>query len=206
MSSTGGQGDGHPTTQVTLQGQSGSTGLVYDQRMAEHLCRWDPDYPECPERLTESWKRCVEYGLVDRCTRIPARYAKEDEVLTLHGMSHLETLKTTRGKEDDQELEKLCAQFDSIYIHPSTYDLALMAVGSTKDLVAAVVKGQVRNGMALVRPPGHHAMRSEFCGYCFFNNVAIATQYAIEVLAVKRCLPSWGLGSFGGFWGGFGGD
>ncbi|CAN8008092.1 unnamed protein product [Ixodes pacificus] len=164
------------------------TGLVYDERMAEHLCLWDPEYPECPERLTKSWERCVEYGLVDRCVRIPARFAEEDEVLTLHGPSHLETLKSTRGKTDDAELEKLCTRFDSIYIHPSTYDLALMAVGSTKDLITAVVKGEVRNGMALVRPPGHHAMGSEYCGYCFFNNVAIAADHAVKHLNVNRVL------------------
>lgn len=40
--------------------------------------------------------------------------------------------------------------------------------------------------MAIIRPPGHHAMKSEYNGYCFFNNVAIAAQHAINNHKVRR--------------------
>jgi acetoin utilization deacetylase AcuC-like enzyme len=33
---------------------------------------------------------------------------------------------------------------------------------------------------SLCRPPGHHAAREYYGGYCFFNNAAIATQKAID--------------------------
>lgn len=39
--------------------------------------------------------------------------------------------------------------------------------------------------MAIIRPPGHHAMKAEYNGYCFFNNVAIAAQHAINVHNVR---------------------
>ncbi|XP_042352616.1 polyamine deacetylase HDAC10 isoform X4 [Plectropomus leopardus] len=48
--------------------------------------------------------------------------------------------------------------------------------------------GKVRNGMALVRPPGHHSMRSAANGFCVFNNVAIAARYAKQKYGVKRVL------------------
>ncbi|CAG9137004.1 unnamed protein product [Plutella xylostella] len=32
----------------------------------------------------------------------------------------------------------------------------------------------------------HHAMRAEPCGYCFYNNVALAARHAIDKLGVKR--------------------
>lgn len=38
------------------------------------------------------------------------------------------------------------------------------------------------------RPPGHHAMKSEFCGYCFFNNVAIAAEYVLRHYSVSKIL------------------
>ena len=38
------------------------------------------------------------------------------------------------------------------------------------------------------RPPGHHAMKSEYCGYCYFNNVALAAQHAIDNYNIKRIL------------------
>ena len=37
------------------------------------------------------------------------------------------------------------------------------------------------------RPPGHHAMKSEYCGYCFYNNVALAAQHALD-RGIKRIL------------------
>jgi hypothetical protein len=40
----------------------------------------------------------------------------------------------------------------------------------------------------LYRPPGHHAMKSEYCGYCFFNNVALAATHALTHCGVSRIL------------------
>lgn len=47
---------------------------------------------------------------------------------------------------------------------------------------------QVTNGVALIRPPGHHAESNETCGFCFFNNVAIATRYAQAKHRVQKVL------------------
>lgn len=38
------------------------------------------------------------------------------------------------------------------------------------------------------RPPGHHAMKSEYCGYCFFNNVAITTQHLLDTTNIQKIL------------------
>lgn len=42
--------------------------------------------------------------------------------------------------------------------------------------------------MAIIRPPGHHAMKAEYNGYCFFNNVAIAVQHALDKCGMKKIL------------------
>ncbi|GIK98013.1 MAG: acetylpolyamine amidohydrolase [Alphaproteobacteria bacterium] len=42
---------------------------------------------------------------------------------------------------------------------------------------AALVKNGARAAFALCRPPGHHASRDNFGGYCFLNNAAIAAQW-----------------------------
>lgn len=67
--------------------------------------------------------------------------------------------------------------------------MSLLSAGSTIDLVEAVVKGEtVGSGVALVRPPGHHAMKAEPCGYCFYNNVALAARHVIDTCDISRVL------------------
>jgi acetoin utilization deacetylase AcuC-like enzyme len=59
----------------------------------------------------------------------------------------------------------------------SAADVALTA--------AEVVRGGARGAFALCRPPGHHAARDLFGGYCFLNNAAIAAQYLRDQGAVR---------------------
>ncbi|XP_058444498.1 histone deacetylase 6 isoform X2 [Malaya genurostris] len=166
----------------------GSTGLVYDEKFAEYRCLWDQGYPECPERFTRVLERCRQLKLVERCQMIEPRMATEAEVLSKHTPEQVEILKATKEFQDVDALEELSSHYDAIYIHPSSYDCSLLSAGSTIELVDAVVAGRVQNGMAIVRPPGHHAMRAEYNGYCFFNNVAIAAQHALDKLGLRRVL------------------
>ncbi|XP_077194425.1 polyamine deacetylase HDAC10 isoform X2 [Paroedura picta] len=87
-----------------------------------------------------------------------------------------------------EELQKASANYDAVFFHPTTYRCAKLAVGATLQLVDAVMSGTTRNGMALVRPPGHHSQRSAANGFCVFNNVAIAAKYAQQKYGVQRVL------------------
>ncbi|XP_053610806.1 histone deacetylase 6 isoform X1 [Plodia interpunctella] len=166
----------------------GPTGFVTEPRMAEHRCLWDANYPECPERLVSVIDRCRELNLISQCQEFSPRAASKEELSSLHCPSVYEMLETTHNNHDAEYLERLSAKFDAIYIHPSTHELALIAAGSTIDMVDRIVSGEVQNGAAFVRPPGHHAMRAEPCGYCFYNNVALAAKHAINKHGLKRIL------------------
>jgi len=41
------------------------------------------------------------------------------------------------------------------------FGLPLQAVGSVIELADKVAIGEVRNGFAIVRPPGHHALQNQ---------------------------------------------
>lgn len=165
-----------------------ATGLIYDRRMAEHRCLWDQGYPECPERFTEVMKRCEELKLLERCEYIAPRPGTLEEVLLKHTVEQYEILEATKGSPDEEALEDLSANYDAIFIHPSTFELSLLSVGCTIELVDSILSGRVQNGMAVIRPPGHHAMKGEYNGYCFFNNVAVAAQHALDKQNLKRIL------------------
>ncbi|RLU20621.1 hypothetical protein DMN91_007234 [Ooceraea biroi] len=164
------------------------TGLVFDRSMAEHECLWDTNYPECPARFMRVLQRCEELDLVQRCKLIESRLATESEILMKHNQKQIDILKATDGCTDSENLELLSSKYDCVFVHPSTYRLSLLAAGSTINLVESICKDEVQNGMAIVRPPGHHAMKSEFCGYCFFNNVALAAEKALSSNLASRIL------------------
>ncbi|NXD79177.1 HDA10 deacetylase, partial [Halcyon senegalensis] len=142
---------------------------------------------EVPERLSSSYEQLKCYHLVERCVCLPAREGTEEEILLVHSSEHLEVAKSTQTM-NEEELKRVSGNYDAFFFHPNTYRCARLAVGATLQLVDAVMSGKVCNGMALVRPPGHHSQRNAANGFCLFNNVAIAAKYAKLKYGLQRIL------------------
>ncbi|NWR32097.1 HDA10 deacetylase, partial [Tachuris rubrigastra] len=142
---------------------------------------------EVPERLSSSYEQLKCYHLVERCVHVPAREGSEEEILLVHSSEHLEVAKSTQTM-NEEELKRVSENYDAFFFHPTTYRCARLAVGATLQLVDAVMSGKGRNGIALVRPPGHHSQRNAANGFCLFNNVAIAAEYAKLKYGLERIL------------------
>lgn len=65
-------------------------------------------------------------------------------------------------------------------LNGNAYLAAKRAVDCTLTAADMVLEGY-RVAYALVRPPGHHAERRSFGGFCYFNNAAIAAEYFTDV-------------------------
>ncbi|KAM9673854.1 polyamine deacetylase HDAC10 [Trichechus inunguis] len=165
------------------------TALVYHEDMTVARLLWD--YPECeiecPERLTATLKRLQQRGLEQRCLRLEAREASEAELGLVHSPEYVAVVRGTQALGTG-ELQALSGQYDSVYFHPSTFHCARLAAGAALQLVDAVLTGAARNGLALVRPPGHHSQRTAANGFCVFNNVAIAAEHAKQKHGLHRIL------------------
>ncbi len=61
-------------------------------------------------------------------------------------------------------------------LHRNAWPAARRAVDCALTAAREILDGR-RLAYALVRPPGHHAERRSFGGFCYFNNNAIAAQY-----------------------------
>ncbi|KAK7884575.1 hypothetical protein WMY93_027698 [Mugilogobius chulae] len=175
--------------QLDLSSRSAAvgTGLVYSEEFARHRNLWDTSHPECPERVQKIVEELEKQELLSCCPRIHPREATDKELLLIHSQNYVDLMRSTQTMTED-ELRALSEKYDSVYLHPDSFSVALLAVGSVLELVDKVLTSELRNGFALVRPPGHHAQRDQANGYCMFNNVAIAARYAQTKHRIKRVL------------------
>ncbi|CAH8530062.1 unnamed protein product [Schistosoma margrebowiei] len=163
------------------------TAFIYDERMLLHKNIWFPNFVECPERFSTTIDKCITYGLLSRCLIINPEPANDDLLTLYHQTEYVEQINQTTTMADN-ELKQLSATLDSVYFNKHTDLSARLSVGSWTQAIDLIHRGDVRNAFCLVRPPGHHALTNEACGFCIYNNVAIAANYAIEQLNFNRIL------------------
>src|SRR5690606_13649089 len=82
------------------------------------------------------------------------------------------------------------------YYSEHTYDAARRAAGGCIALVDALSATSEERpgldyGLALVRPPGHHATANRAMGFCMLNHVAIAARAAISRGVEKVAILDW---------------
>jgi acetoin utilization deacetylase AcuC-like enzyme len=132
-------------------------------------------HPECPERLI-----AAEAGLDDALAADPElavveiepRAATRDELLRVHTSELLAELSAIRGRAGHLD--------GDTFFSAQSLDAAEHAAGGAVALVDALLDGRANLGLALVRPPGHHATRDTAMGFCLLNNIAVAAAHALE--------------------------
>jgi len=141
-------------------------------------------HPECPQRLDaiEDW--LLASGLDIGLERIEAPPARLEDLELAHSVSYVAELKY--ALEQLQASGESRAMDPDTFAGPHTWKAALRAAGAAVAATDLVLDGGAENAFCGVRPPGHHATRSETMGFCFFNNVAIAARHALDVLGLER--------------------
>ncbi|CAO2645532.1 Histone deacetylase 5 [Lemmus lemmus] len=77
---------------------------------------------------------------------------------------------------------------DTVWNEMHSSSAVRMAVGCLVELAFKVAAGELKNGFAIIRPPGHHAEESTAMGFCFFNSVAITAKLLQQKLNVGKVL------------------
>jgi acetoin utilization deacetylase AcuC-like enzyme len=136
---------------------------------------------ESPERLRAIDAMLQRFPLKECLLELPARDATREELCWVHDESYVRGIEQTAGR--------LYTELDpDTSTNEHSYAAAARAAGGVISSVEACVNGGLAGAFALARPPGHHAEAGFAMGFCLFNNVAVASQYALRRLGMDRVL------------------
>jgi acetoin utilization deacetylase AcuC-like enzyme len=155
-----------------------STAYCYDPLFLEHDY---PGHPESRERLERVMAQLAHDGLLEGMQAIHPSPIGAVALERIHRTDYIETVRRLS--------ERGGGHLDAdTYVCRASYNAALLAAGACVDLTGAVLRGEASNAIALVRPPGHHAMPERGMGFCLFNNIAVAAAAALADFGLSRVL------------------
>lgn len=139
----------------------GKTGLIFFPAFDWSI---SPTHPEREERLLYTRDQIFEEGVMD----LPQMREYAPRLATLHDVAR--------------------THFCVPMVQSQVTEAHLIAAGSAMQLGDCIINKEIRNGFALVRPPGHHAMRVVHGnrGFCSINNEAILVEYLRRRHGIKR--------------------
>ncbi|HCF84579.1 MAG TPA: class II histone deacetylase, partial [Ktedonobacter sp.] len=178
-----------------------ATGLVFDERFLGHdtgvqttVMMREGSFSLAPEPhpsslfITQRIKQFLDgSGLTARMQLIASRAAHEDELTVYHTREYIAGIRAMSEGVGPMKGPWGEAELDTPLSHAS-FEAALYAAGGAMNAVSAVMDGEVRNAYALLRPPGHHAMKNRAMGFCIFANAVIAAYYARKVYGLERVM------------------
>lgn len=114
-------------------------------------------HPESPARVQSTYRFLKDKGF-EFIEPLPCG---DDDILLAHSEQLLNEVKS--GRFFDLDTPAL----------PNIFEYAKLSAGSAIMSAEACLNGE--NAFSLMRPPGHHATRDTLGGFCYFNNIAIAS-------------------------------
>ena len=137
------------------------TGLVFFPAFDWAI---DPTHPEREERLLYTQDQVFEEGILD----IDGIVELKPDLVTLKDVQRV--------------------HFCVPDVWSRTTESHFISAGGAKNIGIAVMEKEIDNGFALVRPPGHHAMRVVHGarGFCNINIEAIMIEYLRQAYKVDR--------------------
>ncbi len=149
-------------------------------------------HPERPERLAAA-RRGVDAIQAEgaRLALLPPRDATEAELLRVHDAAYLAALSQLAGHNAALDADTYLAPAVPRWPPPYLAPPAGRSRWWMPDALLDAGERSPRQGIALLRPPGHHATRAQGMGFCLLNNVAVAAAAALHRGLGRVAIVDW---------------
>ncbi|MDZ4768690.1 MAG: histone deacetylase [Chloroflexota bacterium] len=156
-----------------------TTAYITHPRYVEHDMA---QHPEHAGRIRAVWRAIEESGVAPLLHAIEAPFASDDAIRALHSDDYLKTLARLETFDSTVRLDP------DTYATPTSYTIARLSAGGVVRAVDAILSGEAANALAVVRPPGHHALANRAMGFCLLGNIAIAARHAQRAHGLERVM------------------
>lgn len=150
-----------------------------DDRYFDHAI--EPRSLENPKRLRRLFP-LIKERYKGAFTSVSPREASFDQIEQVHSNFYLNQVREHAVKPNPFSYDR------DTYLMDQSLATAQLAAGGCLEMADRVMDGTIRNGFALIRPPGHHAEPGRGMGFCVLNNVAITAKYLQTHYQLSRIL------------------
>ena len=124
-------------------------------------------HPESPQRLLAALRGTELAARHIELVSFAPRPVQAFELERVHDAKFVASL-AQLGRESIVNLDA------DTYLGPGSIEAALRAAGAGLEAIERLDAGEARAAFLALRPPGHHAGRSNARGFCLFNNLAVS--------------------------------
>ncbi len=169
------------------------TGFIWNEKFAwfelgnyagivlAHTNSMQPDQHVYDLEVVRRFRNLVDVsGLLKDLVDIPIRAATESEIGRVHARAHIDQIKALSALHTGGDAGNYAP------IPHGAFEIASLAAGGAIAAVDSVMRGNVDNVYALLRPAGHHAEPDRSMGFCIFSNAAIAGRHLLDAHGVQR--------------------
>jgi acetoin utilization protein AcuC len=151
--------------------------VVWDPALTAY--DFGPTHPMSPIRLDLTSRLCQEIGLFDlpQVQVVGAEPVSDAVLLTVHDEAYVEAVKAASADPESAEpLRGLGTEDDPAF--PGMHEASARVVGGSLDVAQAVWRGEAAHGVNFSGGL-HHAMAERACGFCVYNDCAVAIKWLL---------------------------